>query len=290
MSRRSAVALAALLVALDVAAFLVLRYRVSEPPAPPEGFVAPDLLVDAVSALDRPIAGPLFLAGSDEGHVLRVTRGSCADDVTATAWVAAPDDQAAEVSLPGGLVQALATGYDRARDQWWIVGADAACEPTAWTGELAGGSWTAAEIPDEAWFPDPADDTRLTTRRGPLSLGSDCHALSATVAGPSVYVVCADGQLLGGLREDRQLSSLALDVTAVGVALGQDGRIAVATSDDACLAGVLQLRGDDSQDTDEHCFGNTKVALGAAWSGDVLSVQVGFALMTEDDGDWIDRG
>ncbi len=292
MARRYTVLLVVLFVVLDAAAVLFLRYRMSVPPDPPPEFATPQAAADPGGDDANPIAGLLFLAGAADGHVLRMTRGSCDEEqpLSAIAWVAPPGADAAEVAPPGGLVQTLGIGYDDDADRWWVVGTDAECTVAQWTGGLAGTSWEQVDGPIEAWYVDPADDTRLATPQGPLSLGSDCHATSAQVAGPYAYAVCDDGRVLETLRRAREFVSLDIGAEVVALAVRDDERTAALTTDSDCLAGLLLLRSPGGPKTSDQCFANNKVGLGVTWAGDDLVAQVGFDLLTNDNGDWVPRG
>ncbi len=294
MRRLYPAAAAAALVLVNVACFAFLRDWISTPP--PDTGVTFDGGSRASTTGDDPLAGPVLLAGSPDGAVLRATHGSCtgtdddpADDpaAAATTWVAAPGSGPVEVSVDG-LGEALAVGRDQAG--WWIIGTAGTCDDiVAWSGSLAGDTWKQTDLPADAWYLDPGSTgNKVVSPRGAVTVASDCSVETVQAVGDRVYASCSAPIAYEADRVEREFTTVASLEPVVTLAGRADGQQAIMTTSDKCLAGV-QVKAANGRITGEHCFGSEQAPLGIAWIGDDLVAQTGFDLVTNESGEWEPR-
>jgi len=102
-----------------------------------------------------------------------------------------------------------------------------------------------------------------------------------------VYLVCQDGRAQVADAGTRSFAPLPLDATVVALAADPDGRIAQLSSTLNCRALIRVV--DRQRPPSQHCFEQGKAPLGVAWVGADLVVQVGYSLMTNAGGTWVER-
>ena len=282
MQRAVAAGVAVGLVAVNVGAVWYLRDRMSTPPSGGES--APATLGPVDAADDRPFVGSVLLAGASDGSVLRLTHGSCEDGKAASASVAPPGAGPVEVELPG-LVQTL--GLAARSDGWYVVGADEDCEITAWSADLGGEDWETIEVPDDAWYLDPSDTTRVLSPQGPLPAPTGCTPTFVQAVGSFAFALCEEGSVARTPRVE-PVFALIGGAGVGGLAARSDGRVATVSRSDACASDV-KVSDDQRVYLGPKCVEPDKAGLGVAWIGDRLVLQVGYDLLEQDGDAWTPR-
>lgn len=272
------------LVDLAVVAFAwVLMHRDADPAtsAGPAATSSPE----ATATADQ-VEGPLFLAASSRGGLVRVTRGSCdsREPTQARVWVAARFRSAlSRVTVPD-LQEALGVTMDDDRVE--IVGADAECKVSGFVSTDDGHSWRKRDVPRDIWYLDT--DTTLAAVHGPVSGGVsniDCTPVSVTTvaSGDRAFVACSDVNVLE-VSSRKDVNPIVYIVTSpTGVAKPQPGRPLVLAALSSCGADLARIT--SQQDAKSvACLGNEGAPLGLAVSGDRIFAQVGFTLMLSANG------
>ena len=224
-----------------------------------------------------PAVGKVTLTGASDGSLLRLTHGELPPTASrpgASRWRPGRPSRGASrrgSTIPG-LSQTLAAGSDD--DGWWIVGADAQCDVTAWRSDGYGGTtWEQGEVPEDTWYLDPERTDRSTRRASPhpaRRLPGDRGAHRRHRRGRGVQRPTRPAHHAGRRRGQRAAAQRARRPRAATRRQGGRplrrrqlrGRRAPARR--GARPGALD------------CFGNDKARLGIAWAGDEPVAQVGF--------------
>jgi hypothetical protein len=233
------------------------------------------------SGTANPIEGPLYLAASPKGGLLRSTRGSCDSRAPSQArvWVAASFKAPLKTVRVPGLQESLGLRMDDDRIE--IVGAGTDCKVSGFVSTDDGRSWRKGSVPKDIWYLDT--DTTLTAVHGPLSGGVaniDCTPVSVTTlgSGRQAFVACSDVNVME-LSAKKDVSPTVFIVTApAGVAKPGTGQPIVLAALSECGAAVVRIT--SQQDAKSlACLGDDGAPLGLASSGDRIFAQVGFKVM-----------
>ncbi|GGF51632.1 hypothetical protein GCM10011519_27030 [Marmoricola endophyticus] len=291
------VLLVAGLVALDLL-IVVVAFALSHrdgAPADAGGSAAPSV----ASAQDdvAPIQGPLVLAASDEGAIVRATRGSCDEraPVAARVWTSTGAGGELTERKVAGLQESLGVTY-RGRSVS-IVGATTSCEVVGFESSDGGRTWQRGAVPRDAWWLDT--DTSSGFVHGPVPNGEVnvvCipTSLSTLGAGQSARVVC-QGQNV--VTVDRGLGqstgSAPVQSPSAATAVSGDRLLVLAEQPDCSAALVRVSKGDaasggdgdaDSVGSRVACLSRSAAGLGLASGGGRVFAQVGYRLLVSTDG------
>ena len=137
-----------------------------------------------------------FLSVSDDGAVLRATRGGCDGAAPATVEFAAGSDSEPEPQDVPDLAEVLSTEAVSGQDLM-VIGLDDRCRAGRYTSSDGGSSWSRKGGDGPTWHlgPDPEADS-VTSPGGPRSTPCLPSALS-TLDQSVVRLLCDDGQVLG---------------------------------------------------------------------------------------------
>ncbi|MDX6360664.1 MAG: hypothetical protein QOH37_3718, partial [Nocardioidaceae bacterium] len=141
-----------------------------------------------------PIVGPLSLATSPSGGLMRATRGTCdrREPVRARVWVAPTYLAPLRAVTVPGLQEALGTAMTDGL--LTVVGADAACKVHGYTSGDGGRTWRTAAAPTTLWRLDT--DSSASLVHGPVPggvLNIDCVpiAVSTVAGGDRALITCS---------------------------------------------------------------------------------------------------
>lgn len=260
-------------------AYLMMR---GEPDAEPTRSPPPTASADGSSLDKPPIEGPLYLASSPSGGLLRVTRGSCDSrfPVASRVWVASSfKAPLRQVKVPG-LQESLGISM-RTNNRLAIVGTGDSCKVSGFVSSDGGGSWRRTAVPKDIWYVDT--DTTLAAIHGPVSGGVanlECTPASVTTlgAGDRAFVSCSDVNVVE-VSSKKDVSPIVYVVTSPGgVAQPSRGKPLVLAATTTCGAAVVRIT--SQQDARRvACLGNDGAPLGLAGSGDRIFAQIGYELM-----------
>jgi hypothetical protein len=276
-------ALVALFVVVDLVVLVLAYFAVRGNDAPA---AAGSTSTDAPTlATGASIEGPLSLAVSPSGALVRATRGSCDEraPVPAQVWVAhafkAPLDR---VRVPG-LVEVL--GVTMSDSRLAVVGADQACKTHGYVSTDKGRTWSRTGIPSAIWWLDV--DTTATRLHGPVSgrvLNIDCRpiGISTIDRGRRALVSCADFNVVDQPKAT-DVPPITYGVDGPVAATLAKGKPLVLATSDRCLASLRRVT--SQADTKQiACLGNEGAPLGLAVSGSRVFAQVGQRLAVSGDG------
>jgi hypothetical protein len=231
-----------------------------------------------------PIEGPLFLASSPAGGLVRVTRGSCdsREAVTSRVWVAARfRAPLRKVKVPG-LQESL--GVTMSSNRLTIVGTGTDCKRSGFVSPDGGRTWKQTAVPGNIWYLDT--DTTLAAVHGPISGGVanlDCTPTSVTTLGSGgrALVSCSDFNVIE-VSSRKATSPITYIVTAPAAAAQPDvGDPLVLAQLTTCSAALVRIT--SQQDANSvACLGNDKAPLGLATSGGRIFAQVGYRLVVSN--------
>jgi hypothetical protein len=281
VQRSVAAGIAVGLVAVNVGAVWFLRDRMTI--RPDEASAEPRALGPAKDTDKRPFVGPVLLSGRADGSVLRLTHGSCEGGAPAKVWVSATGTAPVSVQIPD-LVRTLGVAADS--DGWYVVGTGADCQATAWTSDGTGETWESADVPDDAWYVDPAANGLVSPQRS-LALGDDCTPSWVQTSRSEVFVLCDEGTALRAEKADPEFSAYPGSELA-GLAVRADGRVALIGESDGCAAQVRIITQQES--FYDKCVWRDKGGLGITWTGETVVAQLGYDLSDLEGNAWTVRG
>ena len=275
-------ALVAFFVVLDVVVIVLSYLAVRHNQAPPVASGATD---GPITREGPTIVGPLSLAVSPSGVLIRATRGSCDEraPVPAKVWVARADKAPLERVTVPGLVEVL--GVAVSDDKLKVVGADSSCKTHGYVSTDGGKQWSRKASLRSIWWLDR--DTTATKLHGPVEGGVvniDCRpvGVSTVARGQRALVSCADFNVVEQPRA-ADLPSITYGVDAPVAASLVKGKPLVLATSDRCLASLRQITS-QSGSKQVACLGNEGAPLGLAVAGKQVFAQVGQRLAYSDDG------
>ncbi|MFZ2502247.1 MAG: hypothetical protein WAW88_06230 [Nocardioides sp.] len=297
--RRFSVALwVVVLLLLNVAAVAILSLRMR--PDPSVATEAADSATEQPTASDSPVSnapweGLVFLAGADDGSVLRVSHGSCRSQ-HARAWIFPGRRAAGEPTAIEGLARVLAVS--RVDDQWQVIGQQAGSgeqcpKVLAWrSASLTAGPWKSQPVPRDSWYLDPQDNSAIVTPRGRFQPGAGCTPQQLDLVEGVPFLLCSEGQVYTATDPDRQGESLLQGLTSApqpaAMAPTSDNAVAFVGREAGCGASVFVLT--QSRSSSHECLAVDRAPLGLTWAGRVLVAQIGYDLMQRDlKGNWAVR-
>ena len=212
--------------------------------------------------------------------MLRTTHGDCAgvDAAPAMAWVAAAGCGARGGQVPGP-VETLAVGRPRpgrvVRDRRRRRPARSRPGPAA-----PAAPRSRASIPEGAWYLDPANDQRVVSPRGAVTVRRAAAPPRAVQAQrPLRHLLCDDGSAARADRAERRFVADAASEASAGLASHEDGRVASADGETTACGAMLQVVDEDGWSTT--LLRQRQGRLGDAWTGDGLVAQLGYDLYDE---------
>lgn len=227
-----------------------------------------------ITRSDAAVVGPVFLAASPTGALVRVVRGSC-DSRNATraevSVAASPDSPLSTAAVPQ-LQEALGVGRTTDNDIA-VVGATADCKVHSWVSADAGRTWT-MKGPKQAGIWYLSTDTSAEEVFNPQgkNLQTSCAPRSVSGQGnKDAVVICKDmvGLVSAGV------SGSAVPLVGVGGAVQKaDLTVLALAPSNKCAAVVYPILGANQPKTRAKCVGDG-TPLAMTMSKRALFAQVG---------------